>query len=72
MNKGIAFSNLGRLSEAVAELDKAIGIREPLVAGGRKELADDLAKARANKALTLEQDQQWDEALAYYQQAIEA
>lgn len=35
-------------------------------------MANDLAKARANKALVLEQDQKWDEALTYYQQAIEA
>ena len=57
MNKGNALDSLGRSSEAVAEYDKAIGIYEPLVAGGREELADGLAKARANKALVLEQDQ---------------
>ena len=54
MNKGVAFTSLGRLNEAIDEYDKAIAIREDLVfEQNRDELANDLAMAYMNKGTAL-------------------
>jgi hypothetical protein len=52
MNRGSALANLGRLEEAVAGYEEAVAILRRLVEGeGRRELANDLARALYNLAL---------------------
>ncbi|HZH30654.1 MAG TPA: tetratricopeptide repeat protein [Pyrinomonadaceae bacterium] len=70
-NKGIPLRNVGRLSEAIVEYDKAITIFEQLVnEEGRGELADDLAMAYMNKGNALNNAGRLPEAIAEYDKAI--
>src|SRR5437764_3619464 len=71
MNKGVALRGLNRLPEAVAEYDKAIGIRERLVnVEQQAHLANDLAKAYMNKGVALRGLTRLPEAVAEYDKAI--
>src|SRR2546423_923663 len=71
MNKGLALSGLGRLTDAVVEHDRAIAIRRRLVeAVGRSELTIDLARALTINAMVLEIQEEWSGALACYETAI--
>src|SRR5262249_39049535 len=62
---------LGRFAEAVAAYDEAVDLYRRLVEQqGRAELANDLAGTLVNKALALEQQEHWPDALACYDEAI--
>ena len=59
-----------RYREALAAAAEAGEVLERLVAGGRTELAHDLAMAYANRAIARETLEQWDAALADYAAAL--
>ncbi|MCY7346482.1 MAG: tetratricopeptide repeat protein, partial [Pyrinomonadaceae bacterium] len=71
MNKGVALYSQGALTEAIAEYDKAIEIRERLVNDeNRGELSNELAAAYMNKGVALVSQGALIEAIAEYDRAI--
>ncbi|MCS7192987.1 MAG: tetratricopeptide repeat protein, partial [Armatimonadetes bacterium] len=70
MNKGMALSDLGRISEGIGCYEEAIAIYRRLVEEGRVEVAKDLAAAIMNKGLALEQLGEWQKALECYNEGI--
>jgi tetratricopeptide (TPR) repeat protein len=71
MNKGNAL-RLTKLPEAIAEYDKAIMILERLVnVEQQAHLADNLALVYTNKALVLQHQQDWDDALSFYEKSVQ-
>jgi tetratricopeptide (TPR) repeat protein len=71
MNKGVALSDLGRLSEAIDCYDEAIKIYRRLVeVEGRVELENDLAMALMNKGNALLALGRLSEAIDCYDEAM--
>jgi hypothetical protein len=60
----------GALSDAIAAYDRAIQLRERLVAGGRDDVEDVLASAYVSKALAVRQGNTPDDALGLFNRAL--
>ena len=71
LSLGNTFSTHTRYRQALDCYEQALSLYKRLIAEeGRQELANDLARALMNKALLLEQREQWSEAFLCYDQAI--
>lgn len=62
--------DLNDLSEALTAYDEAIDIYRTLIAEGRAELRNDLAKALANKGLALEAQGNYESAFTHFNEAV--
>ncbi len=71
LDKGVSLKNLGKINEAIIEYDKVIEIRKDLVANGRTELANGLAKAYMNKGNSIQLLGKINETIIEYEKAIE-
>lgn len=65
-----ALRDLNDLSEALTAYDEAIDIYRTLIAEGRAELRNDLAKALANKGLALEAQGNYESAFTHFNEAV--
>ena len=71
-NRGIAYSDQGKLTESIADYGRAVAIYEQLVeTEGRRDLRNDLASCYNNRGTALRTQGKLTEAIADYSRAIE-